>query len=609
MTNEVFSGVEPGTEITVPAHPDLGAPTTVYPYVDELGVPRFFVCRFETEEGEKTFRQGHPSANGTGWRWDLRGVTTLLYRFDELAAHLIAGKPGPVYICEGEKDADACRAQMKVEGIDGVATTSPMGAGKWRAHFTDALIGARLVRVVSDFDEPGRKHADAIAKELVGVVGELELLRPALDHPKADLTDHLDASLRLGELLELEGEQADQTPAPSPFTIEVRTTRELAAIPDPSGIDEVLGPLVVRRHRIVLGGHTGEGKTTFILAVARAVAVGGDFLGWTAQAGRVLVIDAEQGLRTIKRRIAEAGLDECDGVDYARVPDGLALDRNVEHIAAVEELLERREYALVIADPLYKLHAGDSNAEREAVDLMRRLDAWRELHGFALALPVHCRKPIPGEKFSIHDLFGSSAYVRGAEVVLGLRRVSDGYAHLHFLKDRDGDLPIGEKWGLLFDRKHGFRRDPRDTEERDPVADVVAWLAEHEPSTVPEIARGVGMADKTVRDLLRSDPARFALKRASADRHPNANAWGLIEGTRPGAETRADDTGQVSLPYDSSGVLEGPLRAPVPGTSSGGHSSRPRAETFDEDELERLADLARELETDDAGAVGGGEGG
>lgn len=57
-------------------------------------------------------------------------------------------------------------------------------------------------------------------------------------------------------------------------------------------------------------------------------------------------------------------------------------------------------------------------------------------------LPVHCRKPVPGMKFSIHDLFGSSAYVRGAEVVLGLRRVSDGYAKLHFLKDRDGDLPI-----------------------------------------------------------------------------------------------------------------------------------------------------------------------
>jgi hypothetical protein len=77
-------------------------------------------------------------------------------------------------------------------------------------------------------------------------------------------------------------------------------------------------------------------------------------------------------------------------------------------------------------------------------------------------LPVHCRKPVPGMKFSVHDLFGSSAYVRGAEVVLGLRRVSDGYAKLHFLKDRDGDLPISTAWGLLFDQEEGFRRDPSD---------------------------------------------------------------------------------------------------------------------------------------------------
>ena len=52
--------------------------------------------------------------------------------------------------------------------------------------------------------------------------------------------------------------------------------------------------------------------------------------------------------------------------------------------------------------------------------------------------------------------------MRGAEVVLGLQRVRDGYAKLHFLKDRDGDLPIGAAWGLLFDREQGFRRDPND---------------------------------------------------------------------------------------------------------------------------------------------------
>jgi hypothetical protein len=45
-------------------------------------------------------------------------------------------------------------------------------------------------------------------------------------------------------------------------------------------------------------------------------------------------------------------------------------------------------------------------------------------------------------------------------------RVRLGYSRLQFLKDRDGDLPAGEAWGILFDREHGFRREPEDTKPR-----------------------------------------------------------------------------------------------------------------------------------------------
>ena len=167
----------------------------------------------------------------------------------------------------------------------------------------------------------------------------------------------------------------------------------------------------------------------------------------------MLVLDAEQGSAPSSAGCARPASHESRRRRLRPRPDGLALDSDERHVAEVEQALEQGDYTLVVADPLYKLHTGDSNDEREAVDLMRRFDGWRERFGFALLLPVHCRKPVPGMKFSIHDLFGSSAYVRGAEVVLGLRRVSDGYAKLHFLKDRDGDLPIGTAWGLLFDQE------------------------------------------------------------------------------------------------------------------------------------------------------------
>ncbi len=289
-----------------------------------------------------------------------------------------------------------------------------------------------------------------------------------------------------------------------PFALEVLTARALSELPDPPGEDELLGPLCVRGQRLILGGHTGEGKTTAALQIVRAVCKGEGFLDWSGAGDvRALVLDAEQGLKTVKRRLREADLSDSELVDYVRVPEGLELDSDERHVAEVERVLRAGGYALVLADPLYKLHTGDSNAEREAVDLMRRFDAWREELRFALLLPVHCRKPLPGTKFSIHDLFGSSAYVRGAEVVLGLQRVSDGYGKLHFLKDRDGDLPIHTSWGLLFDREQGFRRDPN--EGRKPTAlDQVRDLLDEDPNlSTAQLVEITGYAERTIRKAVR----------------------------------------------------------------------------------------------------------
>jgi hypothetical protein len=301
------------------------------------------------------------------------------------------------------------------------------------------------------------------------------------------------------------GYPSEKEKTEEPFVLEVLTARDLCKLPDPPGSDELLGPLVVRGQRLILGGHTGEGKTTLGLQFVRAVTHGQELFDWQGVGGvRALVLDAEQGLKTVKRRLREAGLADSDQVDYVRVPDGLELDSDERHAAELERVLEAGRYALVCADPLYKLHVGDSNAEREAVDLMRRFDSWRERFGFALLLPVHCRKPVPGMKFSIHDLFGSSAYVRGAEVVLGLRRVGDGYAKLHWLKDRDGDLPIGTAWGLLFDREQGFRRDPNDG-KRETAADKVGELLAEDPTLTPQQLQDVtGYAERTVRKALKT---------------------------------------------------------------------------------------------------------
>jgi len=137
---------------------------------------------------------------------------------------------------------------------------------------------------------------------------------------------------------------------------------------------------------------------------------------------------------------------------------------------------------------------------------MRRWDGWRERFDFALLLTTHPRKrPAQGARFTIDEFFGSGAWTRGAEVVLGLQRPRPGYSRLHFFKDRDGDLPTGEAWGLLFDRGSGYRRDPDDGKAKPTAPERVRELLEADPGMTAEaLQEATGYAERTVRDALRA---------------------------------------------------------------------------------------------------------
>ena len=312
---------------------------------------------------------------------------------------------------------------------------------------------------------------------------------------------------------------------PEPFALDALTVKATYALPDPPDSDELLGGLLVRRQRTIIGADTGAGKSTIALAMLAAVVTEGEWLGFRGSGGRALVVDAEQGLKTIKKRLREAQLDDCELIDYIRVPAGLSLNDDEQQAAEIERHLAKHNYVAVLADPLYKLHTGDSNDERAAVDLMSRFDDWRERYGFALALLSHTRKPPIGAKFSMHEFFGSSAYLRGAEIILGLQRVRDGYARLHFFKDRDGDLPVGSSWGLLFDRDAGYRRDPTDDKPKETATtQVQALLGQGTPLTPEQIAEATGYAVRTVRRALKEIGAEDARPGSTAEKR-----WTLLD--------------------------------------------------------------------------------
>lgn len=162
-----------------------------YDYPDETGTVLFQVWRFAKPDGGKSFVQARPVAGG--WVMGIEGVRRVLYRLPQL---LSANPHEPVLVCEGEKDAD----RLALLGF--VTTTAPMGAGKWRREYSEALRG-RPVVIPLDNDADGERHGRVVTEALAGIAKEIRLLRLPDLPPKGDPSDWLDAGGTLDELQRL----------------------------------------------------------------------------------------------------------------------------------------------------------------------------------------------------------------------------------------------------------------------------------------------------------------------------------------------------------------------------------------------------------------------
>jgi hypothetical protein len=136
-----------------------------YDYTDEAGNLLFQSVRYDP----KAFRQRKPDGNG-GWiHKDIfkNGTRPVPYRLPKVATAVREGRT--IFVVEGEKDVH------RLEREEFVATTNPMGAGKWRDDFSDALAGAD-VRIIPDNDDAGREHARKVAESLRGKARDVQVI-------------------------------------------------------------------------------------------------------------------------------------------------------------------------------------------------------------------------------------------------------------------------------------------------------------------------------------------------------------------------------------------------------------------------------------------------
>lgn len=264
-----------------------------YDYTDERGALLYQVVRKEP----KTFVQRRPDGRGDWiWKGPERAV---LYRLLEVLAAVAAGDP--VYVVEGEKDADA----MGAAGV--VATCNHGGAGKWTDAHTEPLKGAEVV-IVADRDTAGRDHARKVFAALRDHGGKLRVVEARTGK---DAADHLAAGgtpstflpvwpiddLRTHDPVEWKRVVVRRSLEPSDPFRKLNIAKALEGTDEPrwpTGLEGTNYALPNFRGVTILTGAPSSGKS--YLAIASAVQAA--WAGWD-----VLYLSSEMSDRVLAQRI------------------------------------------------------------------------------------------------------------------------------------------------------------------------------------------------------------------------------------------------------------------------------------------------------------------
>ncbi len=441
---DLFADTEPRGNGAAPVVAKAQGVTTraklikTYDYYDADGNALFQACRFEP----KDFRQRRRNGNGE-WIWNLDGVTPVLYRLPEIIEAVAMGRQ--VIVVEGEKDADTLVA------LGYEATTSPMGAGKWRDDYGAVLAGADVV-ILPDNDEVGHAHARTIADSLAArdcTVRVVPLPGLAL---KADVSDWFAKGGTVPQLEQLVARTVpwsigDAIAAPlGPPRFRLYSIADLEALPPMEWlVGEELAGILPANATFAVFGAPGAGKSFIAADIACSIACRSaervpDWFGNTVRHGPVLYVAAEGGRgfrhRVIAWRTRHTVARDDLQLSFVLEPVNLYGPDDITHILRTADLLAKQCAApleLVVFDTVARsMVAGDENSAQDMGLVIDRSDRIKRETGASVGLVHHARKDGDVER-------GSGALRGGVDTLCLVREDEDGGRILSCEKQKDGD--------------------------------------------------------------------------------------------------------------------------------------------------------------------------
>ncbi len=465
-----------------------------YTYTDAQGEELARKIRYEP----KHFEWEVPDGRG-GWRRARKGEGNprVLYNLRPVL------EAEAVHLSEGEKASDALATVLPAGSA---ATCPPAG---WVSEYAEAFRGKR-VTIWADRDEPGRKRACEVLRDLEGVAATVRVVEASVELEHADAFDHLEAGLALEEAREAEGFRPRLRFAP---------LSELFAEPE-----ERVRWLVEERLPMgglsLLAGKPKAGKSTLARSLGLAVARGAPWLGLEVAEGPCFYLALEEKRGEFRSHLRDLG---ATGEEPFSAFFGSAPEDALEELA---RMAERERPALLVVDTLQRLvRARDLNDYAEVTTRLEPLLGIARDSGAHVLLVHHARK---GEApFQGDAILGSTALLGSVDTALVLRR-TERYRTLASIQRYGPDLEesvleLGaDGWPKLAGSKG--ERDVSLAEER-----ILEHLAGRESGLMePEILEAVEGRTRHLRPALRALVAANRIARAGGGRRGDPYVYQLV---------------------------------------------------------------------------------
>lgn len=416
-----------------------GERSAEWTYQDASGEPIGMVLRWNLGDGKKDFR---PLTRRDD-RWAVEGMPEPrpLYRLPELQG------ADRVFVCEGEKAADAIRL------IELTATTS--AGGSQAPSKTDwSPLAGKIVVVLPDNDEPGRKYADWVVRHLLTLrpVPTIKIVTlPNLPN-KGDAVDWIDSSAAqtMDELRETLLNMTLEAPVISAPPLEPNNqassertedsqpgllTVNLADV-EPKEVTWLWGSRIPLGKITLIGGDPGLGKSTMTMDIAARVTRGDgwpDDRDYRAPPAKVLLFNSEDDIAdTIRPRLDTAGAivenvivtQGVPALDHDGNPSVRGFDLSRDLPRLTHELEKHADIRLVIIDPI-SAYCGkvDSHNNTDVRGMLAPLAELAAKYSVAMILVTHLSKGASGR--AVYRAMGSLAFAAAARAVWAVDKDPD----------------------------------------------------------------------------------------------------------------------------------------------------------------------------------------